>query len=179
MSALQTQSRAVCASLWHAMHAKLSSSLIKTMFVYSMVCTTGALYSARLSVIRKKKKFRLHFIYRKVASCNTFRLEAHAGIRIAYEGDFGCLCTALWSFDIKLIFKLVTGVSTGNSTVYFCFECNLKLHPIQWEASLSKFCPLLRYVIRLKLSTRLKALNQISITLCAYVTVNQTYSRTS
>ena len=50
MSASQTQSRAVCASLWHAMHAKLSSSLIKTMFVYSMVCT-GALYSARLSMI--------------------------------------------------------------------------------------------------------------------------------
>ena len=32
--------------------------------------------------------------YRKVASSNTFGLEAHAGLfYIAYEGDFGSLCT--------------------------------------------------------------------------------------
>ena len=32
--------------------------------------------------------------YRKVASSNTSRLEAHAGFfQIAYEGDFQFLCT--------------------------------------------------------------------------------------
>ena len=32
--------------------------------------------------------------YRKVASSNTSRLEAHAGFfQIAYEGDFQSLCT--------------------------------------------------------------------------------------
>ena len=93
------------ASLWHAMHAKLSSSLIKTMFVYSMVCT-GALNSARLSVIRKKGNF--------------------ASIL------FVCL------FVLNVIWN--------------CTQFNEK-------AVISKSCPLFRYVIRLRLATRLNALN--------------------
>ena len=36
----------------------------------------------------------LVYMYRKVASSNTSRLEAHAGLfQIAYEGDFRSLCT--------------------------------------------------------------------------------------
>ena len=44
--------------------------------------------------------FSVQCTYRKVASSNTYRLEAHAGIagiagffQIAYEGDFRSLCT--------------------------------------------------------------------------------------
>ena len=42
--------------------------------------------------------------YRKVASSNTSRLEAHAGyFQIAYEGDFLFLCTLTFRQEIDFL----------------------------------------------------------------------------
>ena len=56
-----------------------------------------------------------HPTYRKIASSNTSHLEAYMLFQIAYEGDLRCY--VLWPFDKKLIFQLVTRISTRNSTV--------------------------------------------------------------
>ena len=54
--------------------------------------------------------------YRKVASSNTSRLEAHAGFfRLLMKGIFDAY--VLWPFGKKLIFELVMCVSTRDSTV--------------------------------------------------------------
>ena len=62
--------------------------------------------------------FREHLLrsYRKVASSNTSRLEAHAGIyRLLMKGIFDS--HVLWSFEKKLIFELVMRVKTRYFTV--------------------------------------------------------------
>ena len=55
-------------------------------------------------------------VYHKVTSSNTSCLEAHAGLfRLLMKGIFGPY--ALWPFDKKLIFLLVTRVRTHDYTV--------------------------------------------------------------
>ena len=55
--------------------------------------------------------------YRKVASSNTSRLEAHAGFfRLLMKGIFDPY--VLWPFDKKVIFKLIMRVRTRDYTVY-------------------------------------------------------------
>ena len=54
--------------------------------------------------------------YRKVASSNTFRLEAHAGFfRLLMKGIFDPY--VLWPFDKKLILQLVTRIRIRDYTV--------------------------------------------------------------
>ena len=60
---------------------------------------------------------KLNIDYRKVASCNTSHLEAHAGSRlfqIAYEGDFRPLCTV--TFRQKVDF-LISNVRYYNGNI--------------------------------------------------------------
>ena len=58
-----------------------------------------------------------YFEYRKVASSNTSRLEAHAGFfrLLIMKGIFDPY--VLWPFDTKLISRLVMHVRTRDYTV--------------------------------------------------------------
>ena len=66
--------------------------------------------------------------YRKVASSNTSRLEAHAGFfRLLMKGFF--YPYVLWPFDKKLISELVTRVRTRDYTVGVIWKlCGISLY---------------------------------------------------
>ena len=67
-----------------------------------------------------------HMSYRKVASSNMSRLEAHVGFfRLLMKGIFNPYVQ--WSFDKKLIFWLATSVRTRDYTV--CQKIYLIFHP--------------------------------------------------
>ena len=56
-------------------------------------------------------------MYRKISSSNTSRLEAYVGFfRLLVKGIFDPY--VLWPFDKKLIFQLVTRISTRDFTVW-------------------------------------------------------------
>ena len=66
----------------------------------------------------KNKAYNL-YKYRKIASSNTSRLEAHVGFfRLLMKGIFGPY--VLWPFDKMLIFQLVTHIRTCDYTVPIC-----------------------------------------------------------
>ena len=66
--------------------------------------------------IEEKSIFFITYTYRKDASSNTSRLEAHAGIfRFLMKGIFDPY--VLWPFDKKLIFSLVTRFRTRDYKV--------------------------------------------------------------
>ena len=68
-------------------------------------------------------------MYRKIASSNTSRLEAHVGFfRLFMKGIF---CPyVIWPFDKKLIFKLVTRIRTRDYTVIILFHNFLGGFPV-------------------------------------------------
>ena len=81
--------------------------------------------------------------YRIVASSNTSRLEAHAGIyKLLMKGSFDA--HVLWLFDKKLIFELVTRIITRDFTVsrWKATKQNILISALQsaWTSSLLEVC---------------------------------------
>ena len=82
------------------------------------------------------------FMYRKVASSNTSRLEAHAGFfQLLMKGIFDPY--VLWTFDKKLISWLVMRVRTCNFSVSKAFFILTFLKPYKkiMKTSSQKYCP--------------------------------------